>query len=191
LKISQQTLRNLEKMAKFVDDEWVNLLFWHPDPDDPDESKGYQDGQDGLEEFLEDFEWKFKFKASEEFVKTIYRFATPLAGVLSWLATHDYVVFETNKNRFFLFSKGASLIEIRWSDDIEELHESQIQDPEAKRQKPTSHQTTIGCKYTIAHIVKWIFNTGEITRGYDVLADNCKDFTRRLSWAMFQMRGEK
>jgi len=158
---------------------WENQLIWYPRADEREHV--YPFSQDELPRFFED--WNCKFKASEEFVRKIYHFGTPLAGALAGLFTHDYIIVETNKNRFFCFAKAASHIEILCAYNIEHIHDSQYQGPGAKHVFRAFRQGPLDISdknHTIADIVKWIFNSGEITRGYSALNWNCQVFADRL-----------
>lgn len=165
--------------------EWENQLYWFPSAKNrevyqrPDISN-YQHCevvQHGHERKFNDFR--------QDIVRSIKIFNTPLE--LPWgkekgdFFVHSYNVVETTSENFFCFSKGKSHIEILCADDIQDIHDSQHQGELADRDFNVFSESNISHKkYTIQDIVEWIFNSGEITRGYNLLFDNCGNFASRL-----------
>jgi len=166
--------------------EWEDQLIWYPSAKRREQA-WYPFTENELPRFFEDYDSNpSNPKASEEFVRNIYYFRTPLAhalatAVVGKMACHDYIIIGTSMNRFFCFSKTASHIEILCAGDIEDIHDSQYQGVgvfravregrEEKDPLDISHNN-----HTIADIVEWIFQSGEITKGYSVLTRNCRHF---------------
>jgi len=194
LQISYYTLRNWEKMASNFKDgedeqEWEDRLMWHPIASDR-QRWSFTEGQRDL--FFK--KWDCAWKASEELVSYIYYFKTPLANAVAAAvfgteaATHRYIIVGTNENRFFCFSKGANNISVLCAYDIEDLHNSQHQGPGAERvfqsfrfgEEEEDPLDISDNNHTIADIVNWIFQSGEITKGYNTVLENCAHFAYRL-----------
>jgi len=194
LQISYYKLRNWEKMASNSKDgedeqEWEDRLIWYPNASSG-EGWSFTQGQRDL--FFK--KWKCAWKASEELVRNIYYFKTPLANAVATAvfgaeaATHRYIIVGTNMNRFFCFSKGATNISVLCAYDIEDLHDIQHQGPGAEC---VYRSFRLGIEdrdpldisdnnHTIADIVQWIFQSGEITKGYHTVLQNCAHFASRL-----------
>eukprot|EP00092_Neocalanus_flemingeri_P105093 GFUD01134661.1.p1 GENE.GFUD01134661.1~~GFUD01134661.1.p1 ORF type:complete len:225 (+),score=33.59 GFUD01134661.1:42-716(+) len=118
-----------------------------------------------------------------------YLWFTPSVVTLAYKLCHVYIVAETETKieteteittttRFFGFSKGCSAIEVYQSKDPEGIKAHQ-QFNRSSTIKKTSAVTA-----SVADIMHWIFKSGQITRGYDTGAANCKDFAMAL-WNEF------
>ena len=114
--------------------------------------------------------WKFKLTTT---TLTSKQFKL-CRNTLKWKFIHDF--------------QAASHIEILCAYDIKDIHDSQYQGPGAERvftafRRGRENKDPLDISqrnHTIADIVKWIFNSGEITRGYFALLNNCHYFAERL-----------
>ena len=101
---------------------------------------------------------------------------------------HFKLSLDDLKSKFIHNVQGATNISVLCAYDIEDLHDIQHQGPGAERVY-RSFRLGIEDKdpldisdnnHTIADIVQWIFQSGEITKGYHTVLQNCNHFANRL-----------
>ena len=83
--------------------------------------------------------------------------------------------------------QAGSGIEVLCGGDMDILHESQHQpdaessfDPVPAKGQSLPYVDISQKSYTVQDMVRRIFRTGEITKGYQTFFENCKDFACRL-----------
>ena len=103
---------------------------------------------------------------------------------------HFKLSLDDLKSKFIHNVQGATNISVLCANDIEDLHDTQHQGPGAERVfRSFRLESGIEDKdpldltdknHTIADIVQWIFQSGEITKGYHTVWKNCAHFAHGL-----------
>lgn len=181
--------------------EWSNKLTWYPNAQFREGRHAYCFTEDQENVFFQ----QCSYRLSQEFVQQIYFFKTPLSPGhfrtyafarifvdlllpdLEYKLVHVYVIVRTNTGKVFCFSKAASGIEVLCGGDMDILHKSQHQpdaeksfDPVPAKGQSLPYVDISRKSYTVEDMVRRIFRTGEITKGYQTFSENCKDFACRL-----------
>jgi len=163
---------------------WSNELSWYPNSRHytPDHAYTFEETEKNL------FFQNCIYNLSEERVYSLEFFKTPLSKDhikrappgYQYKLVHVYVLASCART-WFCFAKTCSDIDVICAhrSDENSLHENQYQ-PNAPSRTHTRVAASGPRMVTIRDIIEWIFDSGQITSGYNSFTNNCKDFAVAL-----------
>jgi len=164
--------------------DWSDELAWYPNSRLYTPEHCYTFNQTDKDLFFD----QCPYNLAKEKVYSLEFYKTPLSrdhierAPPGWQykLVHVYVIVKCCRTSF-CFAKTCSDIDVicAHSSDVESLHENQYQ-LNAPSRSYTRVQGTGPYMLNVKHIVEWIFDSGQITSGYNSFTNNCKDFAVAL-----------
>jgi len=176
--------------------EWSNKLTWYPNSQYYNPNHGYAFGETEKKQFFKNC----SYDLSKEKVSSMIFNKTPLGdGYIQGINIEGLPVFQVTYNGFeyklchvyviarcdemsVCFAKTCAGIEVICAPPSDENSLNEIQhqlDASSKWTRMVAKSNPYD-KTTIKQIIEWIFDSGEITKGYNSFTNNCKDFACHL-----------
>jgi hypothetical protein len=163
--------------AKSGFDKWTSSLHFY-DYDDPEPKVSQINCRDVA---------TFKFPKLEQQVVELFGLLHPLQSWRSFF--HEYIVIRTDKNELWSFEKNQEGIFLQRETESEAKNCLKHLHGKKRSSFYTIKWNTksFGLVVSVQDILNWIMNTGELSKRYNLLEDNCQHFAARLKDAILEM----